>query len=852
MVKRSVRSVPALILSLLAALLWVAAPAVAATSSGGVVDDRAGIFSAAELERLENDLTGRRFGFRVIILEEAFAGAEPVDAEARFQAMADELLAEVPRDAVLITIAMEEGLVDFRVWRDGAVQSAFREATGRAFERSVEQIMDAFVPPAAEGDIAGAIVAAANRIESLAAAPAAQPSPATGGSGAGRPSPGPGGSGVAQPGAGGAAARTSAPGRIGAVLAGLAALIAAVVELALFLQYRRTHRKCLELRNSFVSDLVKMHEQDLPLARNYDGEETRGHVTAAAAASDRAFDAYRAGSEKLAEAARLARRWRFGAGTRALDEVYRAFQQAAAANREAQEAYAPVSAAILGWDGAVGETGARREAAERTLADLQDQTGWEFPALRERMDAAARLQQAAEAARGKDPVRALRIMREAGETFAAIGADLTRLSGLREACAAQRRDADQARAEIEQARVGLGLRFVEEDPVQALERALQDQARAGERMARGDVDGAEQALAGGQAALDEARAILARYREAVEQYPGKRQALVEGAGWLAAQQGPARNVLDQLAARYAPEDWADVRDLPAALADLERRAQADLTEAERLVRPEVQRHLQAYRLLNERLAELAALRERAALLTTLPDRLAAAGEAAREKLTRAEREWAAARELVSREGLALPRDAAERADRIEVALDRARRLLEERPLAVGRAGREAAAALELAAGLRQAVAELARRAGEARARLRQARAQATAALVHSRFNPGAAAALQRALDAGEQAMAAGRYDQAVAEAESALRSARALVAAYQRHKAEERRRQMAMAAAAAQAMRRASEPRGHFRPGPGGRGSGGGGGFGGGPRGSGGGGRFGGGGRGSGGGGRWK
>ena len=316
MVKRSVRSVPALILSLLAALLWVAAPAVAATSSGGVVEDRAGIFSAAELERLENDLTGRRFGFRVIILEEAFAGAEPVDAEARFQAMADELLADVPRDAVLITIAMEEGLVDFRVWRDGAVQSAFREATGRAFERSVEQIMDAFVPPAAEGDIAGAIVAAADRIESLAAAPAAQPSPATGGSGAGRPSPGPGGSGVAQPGAGGAAARTSAPGRIGAVLAGLAALIAAVVELALFLQYRRTHRKCLELRNSFVSDLVKMHEQDLPLARNYDGQETRGHVTAAAAASDRAFDAYRAGSEKLAEAARLARRWRFGAGTR--------------------------------------------------------------------------------------------------------------------------------------------------------------------------------------------------------------------------------------------------------------------------------------------------------------------------------------------------------------------------------------------------------------------------------------------------------------------------------------------------------------------------------------------------------
>ena len=71
-------------------------------------------------------------------------------------------------------------------------------------------------------------------------------------------------------------------------------------------------------------------------------------MQAAAAAADRAFDAYRTGSEKLAEAERLARRWRFGSATRALDAVHKAFTQAAAANREAQEAYAPVSAAVHG------------------------------------------------------------------------------------------------------------------------------------------------------------------------------------------------------------------------------------------------------------------------------------------------------------------------------------------------------------------------------------------------------------------------------------------------------------------------------------------------------------------------
>lgn len=857
--KRCVHSGLALLLSLLALLMWAAAPAAAATSPGGVVDDRAGLFSDAELARLEEELTGRRFAYRVVILEDAFAGPEPDDAEVRFQEMADGLLADVPREAVLITIALDEGLVDFRVWQDGPVQSVFREATGGAFAESVDRILDAFIPPAVEGDIAAAIVAAADRIESLAAAAAAAPgqsAPGTAGSGPARP---PAGGGTA---VGGTTGRSVRPGLLGAVLAGLAALAAAVLEVALFAQYRRSHRRCVELRNSFVSDLVKLHEQDLPLARNYDGEETRGHVAAAAAAADRAFDAYRAGSEKLAEAERLARRLRFAAGTRALDEVHKAFRQAADANREAQEAYAPVSAAILGWDEAAGDAAAKREEVSRALADLHGRTGWALPRLLERAEEAARVQQTADAARPMDPVRAVRVMREACEAFAAIRTDVDRLAGLHGAWTAQQQDAGKAGEEIEETRAALGLRFVEEDPARALEQALKQQARAEERMALGDVTEAQQALDAGQSALDEVRAILGRYREAVEQIPAKRQALAEAAAWLAGEQGAVRAVLEQVAARYAAEDWADFRDLPAALADLERRTRADLAEADRLVQPEAQRYLQAYRLLTDRLAETAALRERAGALRALPGRLAAGEEAARDQLGRVEREWAAAQETVARSGLVLPRDLAQRASRIEGTLGYVRRLLAERPVSVGRAGREVAGALEQATGLRRSVEELARRAEEARARLRRARAEATAALVHSRFNPGAAQALQRALDAGERALAEGRYDQAAAEADAASRSARLLVAAYERHKAEERRRQMAMTAAAAEAVRLASAPRDRHGPGSRGfggggfggggpRGSGGGGGFGGGPRGSGGGGRFGGG-RGSGGGGRWK
>jgi|GEM_PF-6083041 len=861
MAKRSTHPAPiAVVLSLFAILLLTAVPALAATSPNGVVDDRSGTLSAAELEEVEDGLTGRRFAYRVIILEEAFEGAEPADAESQFQKMADDLLADVPRDAVLITIAMKEGLVDFRVWQDGPVQSAFREATGRAFADYTDRVLDAFVSKAADGDIAGAILSAAERIESLAVPTPVvpvQPSPGGSGTGSGRPSPGgsrpvptpvPPPTPSSQAGAG----RTVSTSLLALIFGGIAALLAALLELSYFLRYRRIHRECLALRDGCVSTLVKMHEQDLPLARNYDGEETRRFVAAAGEASDRAFDAYRTGGERMDEAAGLARRWRFGAAAKLLREARAAYEQAAEADRQAQEAFAPVAEAIHGWEAAVEAAAANRAAAEGGIAELRSRTGWALARLEERVAEAAQVQAGAEESRGEDPVRALRMIRNADALLQEIRADVARTAEQQQTHEAQRQDAEKARREIEETRVSLGLRFVEEDPSAALARALRHQASAAERMPLGDVEGAREALEEGQSALDEVRAILGRYREAVTQYPARRQALVEGTGWLSGEQGTARSVVEQLAGRYAPDDWADVRDIPAAMAALEKRSRAALDEAAGLVRPEEQRYLQAYRILNDHLSELASLKERSALLAARPDRLAEAEQAARDQVDRADREWAQAQRLVAQQNLVLPRDLADRWRHVDDALHSVRRLLADRPLAVGRAGQEAAGVLDLATNLRRAVEELGRQADAARRRLRQAQAEAAAALIHTRFNPGAAAALQRALSAGEHALAAGRYEQALAEAESALRSARVLVAAYEAHRAAERQREMERAAAAARRHGGGGGGFGGGGLGGGGfRGSGGGGGFGGG-RGSGGGGHFGGGSRGSGGGGRWK
>lgn len=828
------------LLALIMTLAMGATSVFAAKSPGGVVDDRTGEWSAAELKDLEDKLANRRFAYRVIILEDAFAGQNLSDAqeEARFGELADELLADAPKDAVLITIDVKERLVDFRVWEEGPIQSAFYEARGSSFRSFTDDMLNAFGGPAGRGDYSGGILAAADRIEALAKAPAAAPSPSPG---TARPVPVP----VPVP----TPARPSVnAGQVGIVLVVIVVGVAGLVQITFTVRYRRRHKEALGVRDGFVGGLVKMHQQELPLARNYDGDETRESVQAASAAADRAFAAFQAGNDTLAEAEGLARKWRTGAASAVLAKARRSFDEAAAAYAEAQKAYAPVAEAIHQWDDAAALTAASRQAAETGAAELRNRTGWGLPRVQERIEAAIGRQSDADQARTEDPVAAIRLAREANTLFAEITVDLDRLTAQRDAYDAQRQDSQKAKAEIEQTRTSLGLRFVEGDPNDNLAKARKQEALAAERMPLGDVEGADEALEAARSAVAEVRTILANYREAVEQYPAKRQAATQGAGALASDQVTARGVIQQLSGRYAAEDWSDVKELPAEMAGLERRIAAGLDEVARLARPEEQRYLQAYRMLNDWLAELKSLESRLALLVERPSRLEEMEQQARQHLSQAEVEWAAAQPRSSQVGLVLPFDLSDRWRRLDQQLSEVRSLLGMRPLPVSRASQAADQAMEWAAGLRRSVEELARQALAARERLQRAQQEATAALVFSRFGPMHVTTLQRALAAGEQALAAGRYDQALAEAEAAIRSARALVAAHAAHRAaEERRKRERMMRSGGGGFGGGGFGGGGF----GGGGLGGGGHFGGGGRGSGGGGGFGGGGRGSGGGGRF-
>lgn len=822
-----------ILLALIMTLAMGATSVFAEKSPGGVVDDRTGEWTAAELKALEDNLANRPYAYRVIILEEAFSGREPADAVERFGEMADELLetASVPKDAVLITIAMKERLVDFRVWEEGSVQSAFYDARGSGFNAYTEDMLSAFAGPAGRGDFGAGIVAAANRIETMAKpSGSGHTSPGTASPGTSRPTPVP--TPVPTP------ARPSVnAGQVAIVLVVIVVGAAGLVQVAFTLRYRRRHKDAVAVRDGFVGDLVKMHQQELPLARNYDGDETRESVRAASEAADRAFAAFQAGNDSLAEAEGLARKWRTGAASSVLVKVKRSFDEAAAAYAEAQKAYAPVAEAIHQWDDAAALTAASRQAAESGAAELQTRTGWGLAKLKERIQAAIGRQSAADQARAEDPVLAIRLVREANTLFAEIKVDLDRLTAQRDAYDAQRQDGQKAKAEIEQTRTALGLRFVEGDPNDALAKAHKQEALAAERMPLGDVEGADEALEGARNAVAEVRTILANYREAVEQYPIKRQALIEGAASLASDQPTADGVVAKLTGSYAREDFADVLNVPAHMAKLEQDIWAVADEVSGLVRPEVQHYLSAHRILTDYLTEVANVQARLKLLVERPDRLAEMEEQARQHLSQAEGEWAAAQQRSAQVGLLLPADLSDRWRRLDQQLGEARSLLGMRPVPANRASQAVAQVLEMATGLRRSVEELAGRAIAARERLQQAQRESTAALVYSRFGPMHVTTLQRALAAAEQALAAGRYDQALAEAEAAVRSARALVAAHAAHRAaEERRRRERM-----------------MRSGGGGFGGGGfgglggGGGFGGG--GLGGGGRFGGGGRGSGGGG---
>lgn len=780
--------------TLLVVALASSTPALAAMSPGGTVEDRTGSWTQEQLSAMEEALQGQRFAYRVLILGQAFPDGPPADKVARFQAMTRQLMTDlaVPRDTVLVTVAMQEKLVDFRVWADGPVDAAYREVTGAPFGASSQSMLQAFAGPARSGDTQGAILAAVVRIEAMATPPSVQPlSPVPPVPPVPPVAPVPPVPPVAPvyPGTRDAAPESPVwPWVLGASAVGLGGLWAAMA-----IRYRRRHQALLALRDTFLEDLLKLIQQDLPVAKGYVGEESHRAVAKAASLADRCIQVYDEGTAHCQRAERLARQTRFYAGLKALKVADEFYQAAACARQEARTAYQPVADAIHEWEAALAETAACREQAESGLADLQSSTGWALGDLGQQHQEGLAWQQEGEGVRTDDPVRAIRLVREAGDRFQWVRESLTRLREQREALAQNQARRSQVAAAIQDCRSRLSLRFVEADPDERLRQAGDLAAEAARQMAAGAVEAADTALAGAAAAVARANSIVERYREAIAQYPSKVDRLTQETRHLEGEVGAARQVIDQLRHRYDVEDWDDVRLLPEQVGSFAQQVWDGVREVARLTTREEQRYLKAVELLDGWLAERARLTGDLAQLRARPAQFAEMERQGQEQVAAATQEWEAAAKTVDRYDLRLPPELDQQRIAAESSLNGARLLIGQRPLRVNRAVREAGQALELCTRLRRDVAELKVQALDARDRLERAQAQARASLRYASYDSHQAHRLQQALRDAEVAVAAGMYAAALAEAQSALQSSAALQLAYSQYQQEqERQRQAAM------------------------------------------------------------
>ncbi|HYG59286.1 MAG TPA: TPM domain-containing protein, partial [Symbiobacteriaceae bacterium] len=375
-----------LVCAALAALL-AAGPAWAARSPAGIVSDDSGTLSAGQLQALERDLTGLRYHYRVVILGQAFAGDQPADANARFSQLAHDLLAqrEVPREAVLITIAMKERLVDFRVYADGPVNQAFLEGTGREFSAHTDSILDQFRGPAGRGDIPGGIVSAVKRIEAIVpiASPGPAPEPVPGPAPVPTPYPPPAVQPVPSPAQPRAPAPAPEPVDLRPVLWWLlgAAAVALAVSMGFrYTGYRKRLKATLAIRDGFLGDLLNLMEKEFPLARKYQGEETRGAVEAAIAAADEALHTQQEAEPFRAKAERSARFGLFGSARQALDKAEARYSRAAEQFGRAKTAWEPVSHCLRHWAALSEEAGAGAAAASSALTAQRVRTAWPLTA----------------------------------------------------------------------------------------------------------------------------------------------------------------------------------------------------------------------------------------------------------------------------------------------------------------------------------------------------------------------------------------------------------------------------------------------------------------------------------------
>jgi hypothetical protein len=546
-----------------------------------------------------------------------------------------------------------------------------------------------------------------------------------------------------------------------------------------FRAYRLKRREAYALRDSFLGDLLDLMQRQVPLARDYTGEETHALYTEATATADQALAAEQQGEELRQQAERMARFWRFAKACDLLDAAGGCYQEAQGAFTEARQAWETVATALHEWDDLAAGVDQRLTATAGAITFEQSRTGWPLTALSTRRQQADVVLVLARSRRDADPVQAARLARSAGTELEAIGADLASLSEVARALEEQRRRHADAAAEVEEARRTLSLRFVEASPDAELDRSTQAEAGVAAALPEGDVAAARQGLSTAVAAAAEAMAIVERYRRAIREYPQKSAALATALAGLPSDERQAAATLADLTARYAPEDWDDVHTLAADLANLQVDVRTGLDETARLTNPAVQRHLQAAAMLHDLAARREQLRQALPVLLARPSELDTLAGEARRDLEAMQLRLRQADEEIARDVLTLPPDLAERLEDARRQCLSAEELGRTMPLPAHRFARTAADGAAVALGAREAVAEVARLAAAARLELARVQAQAVSALEYASYSSYHAATVQGALSSAELALSTGEYQLVLTEAARAADSCHGLMSAYE-------------------------------------------------------------------------
>jgi uncharacterized membrane protein YgcG len=802
------RRVARTILLGLAALMMVmlaVSPALAGTSPAGIVNDEAGVLTADQLAAMDKALSGLQYQYRVVILDHAFDGAAPANDTAQFDQMLERFLTErqVPQDGVLIAVAMKERLVGFRVWQNGAVNQKFRDGTGRDFGAFTDQMIAAFRGPAAAGNIAEGVLSSARTIEGLVAANPVRPSSSTPSSpapytpGPIQPSPAPytGYNGAPTPSRPAPTPIDWAP--VGWTALGLAGAAAIVVWLMQLRAYRRRRREALAVRDSFLGELLHLMEKELPMARAYEGEATKAQVAAAVAAADMALKVEQEAEETRTQAERSARFCLLPRASRTLQQALEQYQAGKQAFAQASQAWEPVGFALRHWAEVSDVAGQNSGKAASGLSAEKVRTSWPLSALAGRIDEAVVTMDQGRKIRDRDPVQAVTLVKSADESFQAALSDLAAIPEVTARLGTEKTGRQQAGGAVDEARRTLGLRFVELSPDDSLAAALRHEETAALALPQGDVGTVRSELDAEAAAVAQALQILERYREALKQYPLKSASLSQDLAGLPAEQTSAAATLAGLATRFAAEDWADVASLAQDMSAFHAEGRSGLEDVTRLTSPAEQRYLRAVELLDGWLARREELRKAYGVLNARPGELEELCRQAQQHAEEMEALLEQAADQTYREGLRLPADLAGRLDEARAQLASIQALGRTSPVPAHRWERSAADGASLAGGLRDQVAEVARRASMARGELARAQQMAMAALAYEPYDRhGHAGTLRGALTAAQVALSGGNYDMALAECARAMTSCNGLEEAYRHHlreqEEEERRRREAM------------------------------------------------------------